>query len=334
MPVREGAARRPRVDYEVKLDGYRAQAICDGTIVRLLSRNGLSLADRFPTVALALSHALPNGSVVDGELVALGPDGRPSFSLIQNSADSGATFVFFAFDLIRLDDEDLTLKPLSERRDLLRRWLMTNDAVQLSESFQVSAEQMLASVREHGLEGVLAKRLSSCYERGKRSGAWVKMRVELAQEFVIAGYTPGTHGFDAVLLGFYRGQDLYFCASVRNGFVPASRRALFSKLRLLEINACPFVNLPDASAGRWGQGLTAAKMQNCVWLRPEVVAQFRFLEWTTADRLRHVSFVGLREDKLAGEVVKEGEPILPVRTPARKPPPAVSKKTASRRSLP
>lgn len=318
--------------YEVKLDGYRAQAICDGKTLQLLSRNGLNLAARFPTVALSLSHALPNGSVVDGELVALGPDGKPSFSLIQNSATSGAVFVFFAFDLLRLDGEDLTLHPLSERRDLLRSWLLTSDTVQLSEGFQVSAETMLASVRTHGLEGVVAKRLSSCYEQGKRTGAWVKMRVELAQEFVIAGYTPGTHGFDAVLLGFYRGQDLHFCASVRNGFVPASRRALFPRLQALITDECPFVNLPEASAGRWGQGLTAAKMKNCVWLRPEIVAQFRFLEWTPADHLQHVSYVGLREDKDASQVVKECEAIPRARVPNRKPPQAVPKKTALRRT--
>ncbi|MGI4831353.1 MAG: non-homologous end-joining DNA ligase [Janthinobacterium lividum] len=322
----------PEWIYEIKLDGYRAQAICDGKAVRLLSRNGLDLAVRFPTVASALSHALPNGSVVDGELVALGPDGKPSFSLIQNSATSGATFVFFAFDLMRLDGEELTLKPLSERRNLLRNWLLTSDTVQLSEGFQIPAKQMLASVREHGLEGVVAKRLNSCYERGKRTGAWVKMRVELAQEFVLGGYTPGTHGFDAVLLGFYRGENLHFCASVRNGFVPASRRALFPRMQPLVTAECPFVNLPEASAGRWGQGLTAAKMQNCVWLRPETVAQFRFLEWTPADHLRHVSFIGVREDKHASQVVKEGEAIPQVKAPARKPPQAVPKKTALRRT--
>ena len=179
---------------------------------------------------------------------------------------------------------------------------MTSDTVQLSESFQVP--QMLALVREHGLEGVVAKRLSSCYERGKRSGAWLKVRVELAQEFVVGGYTSGTHGFDALLLGFYRGEDLHFCASVRNGFVPASRRALFLKLQASASGTCPFVNLPEKSAGRWGQGLTAAKMKNCVWLKPELVGQFRFLEWTPADHLRHVSFIGLRDDKEARDVVK------------------------------
>ena len=158
------------------------------------------------------------------------------------------------------------------------------------------------------------------------------MRVELAPEFVIGGYTPSTHGFDAVLLGFYRGKDLHFCASVRNGFVPTSRRALFFRLQSLVTGECPFVNLPEASAGRWGQGLTAARMQNCVWLRPETVAQFRFLEWTPADHLRHVSFIGLREDKNASQVVKEGEAILATKVPGREPLQAVPQRTAIRRT--
>ena len=177
---------------------------------------------------------------------------------------------------------------------------------------------MLELVRSHGLEGVIAKRLSSTYEQGRRTGAWTKMRVELSQELVIGGYTPGTHGFDAVLVGFYRGDGLYFCvgfyrgdglyfcASVRAGFVPASRRALYAQLAPLQAEVCPFVNLPEASAGRWGQGVTAAKMKNCTWLRPEAVAQFRFLEWTPNDHLRHASFVALRDDK-DPRVIKEDE---------------------------
>jgi ATP-dependent DNA ligase len=116
---------------------------------------------------------------------------------------------------------------------------------------------------------------------------------------VIGGHTPGTHGFDAVLVGFYRNDELHFCASVRAGFVPASRRSLHAALKPLETAACPFVNLPEASAGRWGQGLTAAKMKNCVWLRPEAVAQFGILEWTPSDHLRHASFFAIREDKAA-----------------------------------
>lgn len=299
----------PEWIYEVKLDGYRAQVLTSRKENQLLSRNGKNLGVRFPELLVAVGKALPPDSVMDGELVALDANGRPNFSLIQNSASSGATFVFFAFDLLALTGRDLTAEPLSERRRLLKASLRTSDTVQLSESFQISAARMLAIVREHGLEGVVAKRLDSCYEQGLRSGAWTKLRLSLGQEFVIGGYTPGTHGFDAVIIGFYRGKDLYFCAKVRAGFVPASRRQLFSRLAPLESAACPFVNLPEKREGRWGQGLTAAKMTECVWLRPETVAQFSFLEWTPADHLRHVSFLAVREDKEPYMVVKESEAV-------------------------
>lgn len=305
----------PEWTYEIKLDGYRAQALCDGERTQLLSRNGKDLGHRFPALLQELVKAIPHGSIVDGELVALDASGRPSFSLIQNSATSGATFVFFAFDLLRLEGTDLTQRPLSERRELLQKSLRQTEAVQLSQSFSIPAKQMLELVRGHGLEGVVAKRLSSTYEQGRRTGAWTKMRVELAQELVIGGYTPGTHGFDAVLVGFYRGDRLHFCASVRAGFVPASRRALHAQLAPLEAAECPFVSLPETSAGRWGQGLTAAKMRNCIWLRPDAVAQFRFLEWTPSDHLRHASFVALREDKDPRTVIKEDEAIADRKTP-------------------
>lgn len=307
----------PDWSYEIKLDGYRAHAIRDGEQPRLLSRNGKDMGQRFPTLLSELAKAVPHGSIVDGELVALDPSGKPNFSLIQNSATSGATFVFFAFDLLRFERTDLTRRPLSERRALLQTSLRTSDTVQLSESFNIPAKQMLELVRSHGLEGVVAKRLSSTYEQGRRTGAWTKMRVELAQELVIGGYTPGTHGFDAVLVGFYRGDRLHFCASVRAGFVPASRRAVHAQLAPLEDGVCPFVNLPEASAGRWGQGLTAAKMKKCIWLRPEAVAQFRFLEWTPNDHLRHASFVALREDKHPRAVVKEDETTTERKAPQR-----------------
>ncbi len=295
----------PEWSYEIKLDGYRTQVLSQGDKTQLLSRNGKDLAARFPAVVAALKDAIPSGSIVDGELVALDSTGKPSFSLIQNSATSGATFVFFAFDLLTLSGADLTRKPLSERRKLLSKALRQDDTVQLSQGFEISAKQMLEMVRNHGLEGVVAKKLSSLYEPGSRSGAWSKMRVELSQELVIGGYTPGTHGIDAVLTGFYKGSDLYFCGSVRNGFVPASRRTVHAAITPLESTVCPFVNLPEKSPGRWGQGLTAAKMENCVWLRPDAVAQFRFLEWTPNDHLRHASFIALRSDKDARSVIKD-----------------------------
>ena len=162
----------PEWTYEIKLDGYRAQALCNGSQTRLLSRNGKDLGQRFPALIPELAKAFPPDSIVDGELVALDPSGRPSFSLIQNSATSRATFVFFAFDLLRLEGAELTQRPLSERRALLRASLCSTVTVQLSEGFNIPAKQMLELVRSHGLEGVVAKRLSSTYEQGRRSGAW------------------------------------------------------------------------------------------------------------------------------------------------------------------
>ena len=125
------------------------------------------------------------------------------------------------------------------------------------------------------------------------------------QEFVIGGFIPGPHGIDSIIVGYYRGKDLTYVARIRNGFVPASRRQVFEKLRHLVSPKMPFVNLPDEHPSRWGESLTAEKMKECVWLRPEAVAQIEFLEWTDADRLRHSKFVGLREDKQPRSVVKE-----------------------------
>ena len=164
---------------------------------------------------------------------------------------------------------------------------------------------MLSAVREQRLEGIVGKRKDSVYEPGKRSGAWIKHRVNLGQEFVVGGFTPGPHGLDAIIVGYYRGKDLIYVARTRNGFVPASRRRAFEKLRPLVTPKCPFVNLPETRKARWGEALTAEKMKKCIWVRPEIVAQVEFLEWTDADHLRHSKFAGLRDDKSAREVVKE-----------------------------
>ena len=170
---------------------------------------------------------------------------------------------------------------------------------------ETSAANILAAAKEQGLEGVIAKRRDSLYQPGRRTGAWVKYRINRGQEFVIGGYTPGPHGIDSLIVGYYRGKDFVYVARVRNGFVPALRRQVFERIRNLVSPTMPFVNLPDEHPSRWGENLTAEKMKECVWLRPEAVAQIEFLEWTAADRLRHSKFVGLREDKEARSVVKE-----------------------------
>jgi len=152
---------------------------------------------------------------------------------------------------------------------------------------------------------VIGKRKDSIYEPGKRTGAWIKYRVNRGQELVIGGYVPGPQGFDSLIVGYYRGKHLMYVARVRNGFVPATRRQVLGKMAGLMSEKMPFANLPDGRPSRWGQGLTAAKMKQCVWLRPELVARIEFLEWTEADRLRHARFAGLRQDKDPRQVVKE-----------------------------
>lgn len=141
---------------------------------------------------------------------------------------------------------------------------------------------MLVAVRTQGLEGVIGKRKDSVYEPGKRSGAWIKYRVNAGQGFVVGGYIPGGQGVDSVIVGFYRDSNLIYVARVRNGCVPATRRMVFEKLKPLVQLDCPFVNLPETHKGRWGEGLTADEMRKCVWVEPKLVAQIEFLEWTAA----------------------------------------------------
>jgi len=294
----------PQWVYEIKLDGYRAEAIRTVEGVAFYSRNGKSLNRKFPYIVEALSD-LPADTVVDGELVALDDSGRPEFNRLQNYSGAAEHIRYFVFDVIVLKARDLTRLQFLERRKLLASLPFTNQRIAISKYLSVSAETMLAAVKAQGLEGVVAKRLDSLYESGKRTGAWVKFRVNAGQEFVIGGYTPGPNGIDAIIVGYYRGHDLIYVARTRNGFVPASRRSVFQRLRDLRIEDCPFANLPETRKARWGEAMTAEKMKECVWVRPALVAQIEFLEWTDADHLRHSKFVGLREDKDPRQVVKE-----------------------------
>lgn len=152
---------------------------------------------------------------------------------------------------------------------------------------QASLSDLIESVKAQGLEGLVAKRIDSMYEPGLRSGAWQKMRVNQGQEFVIAGYTPSAKNFDALFIGYYEGSKLIYAARTRNGFAPASRAELFKKIKPLPIKQCPFANLPENYAGRWGAGLTLKKMADCRWLTPKLVGQFEFVEWTSDGHLRH-----------------------------------------------
>ncbi|HUR22062.1 MAG TPA: non-homologous end-joining DNA ligase [Vicinamibacterales bacterium] len=295
----------PRWGYELKLDGYRAIGLKAGRSVQLRSRHDNDLAGRYPAVAEALAK-LPANTVVDGELVALDEQGRPSFQLLQNYAVAKGPLLYFVFDVMVVGGRDLTGEPLSARRGVLEGKILPKltEPVRYVGFLDAPLPALIQSVKAGGLEGLVAKRLDSRYEPGQRSGAWLKMRINRAQEFVIGGYTAG-NPFDALVFGYYDHGELIYAARTRNGFTPAVRGQLFKRFRPLETDQCPFANLPEKKSGRWGTGLTATKMAQCRWLKPVLVGQFEFVEWTDDHHLRHTRFVALREDKDAHTVMRE-----------------------------
>jgi DNA ligase D-like protein (predicted ligase) len=294
----------PEWTYEIKLDGFRLEAVKTKQKTTLYSRRRNVLNRKFSYIAAALS-GLPDSTVLDGELVAIDPDGRSNFSLLQSFRSAESRIHYYVFDILTYKGKQLTALPLKERRAILDKVVPRNEHIEITPVETASASTILKFVVRHDLEGVVAKRSDGVYEAGQRSGSWSKHRINSGQEFVIGGYTPGTNGFDALIVGFYRGKDLIYSARVRAGFIPATRRQVFEQIKGLRASKCPFVNLPEAGDGRWGQGLTAEKMRNCVWLRPEAVVRIDFREWTGADHLRHTRFVGLRDDKDPRKVVRE-----------------------------
>jgi DNA ligase D-like protein (predicted ligase) len=280
--------------YEVKLDGYRAIAVnAKQGKPALFSRRGKSFNKKFPDVFDSLV-ALPRGTAIDGEIVALDDQGRPDFHLLTHSRKSSSRICFYVFDVLFFENHDATQLPLFERRELLKS-IQLKTPMKLLESFQTSAAEMLSVVREHNLEGVVAKRLDSPYEPGRRSGAWVKHRVAQQDDFWIGGFIPGSHGIDSLIVGEYRGNKLMYVARVRAGLVPSSRREVFRMLQPLTIKSCPFVNLPETGRSRWGENLTAEKMKQCIWIKPKLTARIEYLERSEGGRLRHSRFVRLND---------------------------------------
>jgi bifunctional non-homologous end joining protein LigD len=296
--------------YELKFDGVRALALARGKNIELISRNEKDFTTKFPEVAEALQELPCKEAILDGEIVALDEEGRSSFQLLQARELPGERppIFFYVFDMLQLDGKDLTGVPLLKRKAMAKMLLArAPDAIRFSASIAAESERVLAEMKARGLEGVIAKQKNSKYEIGRRSGAWVKFKWTMQQEFVIGGYSEprGSRShFGALIVGYYENKKLKFAAKVGTGFDQKLLKSLHQKFQKLIRRDCPFVNLPE-KAGRFGRGLTAAEMKRCTWLDPKLVCEIRFAEWTRDGHLRQPAFLGMREDKSPKEVVRE-----------------------------
>lgn len=295
---------------EIKLDGYRALAVINDGEVELWSRNHKSLTAGYPEIVAALRKLGCENAVLDGEIVALDEEGRSRFQLLQGrDLRVRPTIVYYVFDLLHRDGRSLLKERLEARQAELAELVGTKSKVlKVSPVFEAEPEALLEAARQQGLEGIIAKAAGSLYEPDRRSGAWLKCKVHGEQEFVIGGFTPPKNSrpyFGALLVGYYEGDRLMYAGKVGSGYSHAKLQGLHAECMKRRVEECPFVNLPTPRTSRFGGGMTRGMMREVTWVRPELVAQVRFTEWTEDGMLRHPVFLGLRTDKAAREVVRE-----------------------------
>jgi bifunctional non-homologous end joining protein LigD len=300
--------------YEIKFDGFRALALRGSSEARLVSRNQKEFGGKFLELMESLSNLDVQDAILDGEIVALDEKGRSSFQLLQafEMGQERPPIFFYAFDLLRLNGKDFLNLPVEQRKAKLDQLIKeAPGAIRFSASLGSEAEKLLDQARKFGLEGLIGKRVGSPYETGRRSGNWIKLKLQRQQEFVIGGYTEpagSRHHFGALLVGVFQGDQLMFAGKVGTGFNEKILRTLLGRFKKIPRETCPFADLPERRAGRYGQGVTASEMKLCHWIEPSIVCQIKFREWTRDQRLRQPVFLGLREDKDAKEVIREEAP--------------------------
>jgi len=277
--------------YEIKWDGYRVISYLNKGKVEMRSRNNLSFNEKFDVIRDALEH-WDIKAVLDGEIVALDEHGYANFQQLQNVLKNKATahLVYYVFDILWYDGKDLTQLPLLERKKILKNiFPKKNHCILYSDHIVEKGTEFLATAVRHGLEGVMAKKIDSIYEVGARSSNWLKMKNNHRMEAIIAGFTLPRRSrkfFGAVILGRYEGKKLVYIGHSGSGFSDKDLKEMSKKFQSLITDKCPFATIPHTN-------------QPATWLRPELVCEVKFSEWTKDKILRHPIFAGLREDKHA-----------------------------------
>jgi bifunctional non-homologous end joining protein LigD len=284
----------PEWIFETKWDGFRLMAETRRGSVSLYSRNGIDLSSKYPTICAAL-RPINRFAVIDGELVALDANGRSRFQLLQNAERETARLLYCAFDLLYLDDDDLRDWPLVERKELLQRILPKNPLLHYSSHVWDKGIAAFKRAARAGEEGIMAKFALSHYRSGKRTREWLKVKAAQGQEVVIVGFTSprgSRQYFGSLLLAVREGKEWRYVGRAGSGFDRATLKSLHALLVPLITNKKPV----DAKVP--GEASTH-------WVRPKLVGEVKFTEWTAKGEMRHPVFLGLRTDKKATDVVRE-----------------------------
>jgi DNA ligase D-like protein (predicted ligase) len=290
--------------HEIKFDGYRMHARLDRGAVRFLTRTGLDWTRKYPAIATPVASLPARQAYLDGELCGVRPDGTTSFSLIQNASDTGNgdALVFFLFDLLHLDGEALSPRPLTERKERLRALLSgAGSPLQFSDHQTGRGRAFYDHVCALKLEGIVSKRADPPYAPGNR-GLWLKVKCLNREEFVVVGWTDPEGArpwLGALLLAYYDPDGrLIYAGRAGTGIGHAELERLWRRLQPLASSEMP-LDVPPPRTSRFGSPLVLSRVH---WVRPELVAEVKFLTWTEDNLLRQVVYEGLREDKPAAEV--------------------------------
>ncbi|HEV2709524.1 MAG TPA: DNA ligase D [Edaphobacter sp.] len=291
--------------HELKLDGYRMQARKNGSGVQMLTRKGLDWTERVRSVANEVAKLAVDKVTLDGEVVVLAENGTTNFADLQASFQDGAKnlLTYFCFDLLHVDGRNMRELPLRQRKEMLSNVLdgVNGDHLRMSEHLETNGAELFHKACELHAEGIVSKKAAGRYSSG-RSGDWLKMKCLHEQEFVVGGFTlpsNGIQGVGALLLGYYRDDKLIYAGRTGTGFTQKTHKLIRKKLDSMVEAATPFEKLP-------GDARRGAK-----WVKPEMVVQVRFATWTADDLVRQAAFLGIREDKSAGEVVREEATVAP-----------------------
>lgn len=291
--------------HEIKLDGYRMHARLDAGRVQILTRCGNDWTAKYPTIAKALAELPTTSAYLDGELCGVLPDGRTAFNLIQNALEHGdASLVYFVFDLLFLEGEDVTTVPLVDRKARLEAFLAgAPDAIRYSDHQIGQGPEFYRIACQHGLEGIVSKRIDGRYKPDRRS--WLKTKCLNREEFVVVGWSDpeGTrHRIGALLLGYYTPNDgkLIYAGRVGTGMPIAELERLYGRLQPLVVPKMPLSEPPPRS-GRFGSPLVLSRVH---WVRPKMVVEVSYVEMTPDGLLRHVVYLAEREDKPARDVIR------------------------------